>query len=92
MAKDKLCDSCQSKPGIRNGVLEGKFGFYCSPCLSGQTSSGQSAQWLRDRDSEDHREDLVQPWHPDGSANSEFYRLYPDEAKEMFSEEELEEM
>jgi hypothetical protein len=34
----------------------------------------------------------VQPWLADGRPNREFHRLYPNEAKEMFSEEELQEM
>ncbi len=49
----------------------------------------RSAQYARDRDRDAHEIDLLQPWDAKGIPNREFIRNYPDEAKDNFTEEEL---
>lgn len=43
--------------------------------------NGQYKGWNHDRQREDHRADLVQPYTSDGKPNREFIDLYPEEAK-----------
>lgn len=88
-----ICDGCKlDKPQLRGAIVKGKFGQYCSACLDGakRMPSTGSAQYSRDRDRSDHEVDLLQPWDVRGSPNTEFIRRYPDEAKDMFTQEELE--
>lgn len=53
-----------------------------------KVSSGH-AEWERGRDLEDHQFDLAQPYNSDGSINVDFARVYPDKAKAIFSDDEL---
>lgn len=88
-----ICDGCKKKkPKLRSAVVKGKFGQYCQACLEGASRIHQtgSAQYSRDRDREAHEVDMLQPWDAKGNPSTEFIRHYPDEAKEMFSQEELE--
>jgi hypothetical protein len=86
-----MCDSCGSKEHTITAVINGKFGQYCNNCRQGATRQANvgSAQYARDRDRDAHEIGLVQPWDRQGNPNKEFMRLYPDESKEMFTEEEF---
>lgn len=89
------CDTCSlDKPHMRGAIINGKYGQHCLDCLGEEQrgASGQSAAAARDKDREDNAADLVQPWDAKGKANRDFARLYPDQAKEMFSESELKEL
>lgn len=89
-----VCDKCLQPTQITvSSVLGGKFGQYCTNCYEANTrpANAASASYNRDRDREAHEGDMVQPW-VNGRANREFHRLYPDQAREMFSKEELREM
>ncbi len=50
-------------------------------------SSG-SASFNRRREYEDYAQDTVQPYNASGP-NPEFYRLYPDKAPKIFTNEEM---
>lgn len=87
------CDGCTNdNRALRGAVVNGKFGQYCATCISGagRMANTGSAQFSRDKDRSDHEVDMLQPWDPRGNPSTEFIRHYPDEAKEMFSQEELE--
>lgn len=88
-----ICDSCTlDKQHLHGAIINGKYGQYCSECLqkvSRQASAG-SAQYSRDRDRDDHQVDMLQPWDGRGKPSTEFIRHYPDEAKDIFTQEELE--
>lgn len=45
--------------------------------------------WAQRRDYEDVADDAVQPYNANGP-NSEFYRLYPDNAAKILTPEEIE--
>lgn len=87
-----LCTGCGSNKNTRKAMINGKFGDYCSTCIQGvkRLHNVGSAQYSRDRERDAHQADMLQPWDGKGNPNKEFIRMYPDESKDMFSQEELE--
>lgn len=88
-----ICDGCHNdNRALRSAVVNGRFGQYCATCIDGvkRIHHVGSAQYSRDRDRDDHAVDLLQPWDHRGKPNTEFIRHYPDEAKDMFTQDELE--
>lgn len=86
------CDNHPDRPAAQTGVIGGKFGHYCRQCVIDATraATANSAAWLRDRDREDHREDMIQPKDPKtGKINPEFVRSYPEQSAEMFTQEDM---
>lgn len=86
------CANHPDRDAVQTGVFGGKFGDYCQECVrnAGRSAAGQSAQWHRDRDHEDHRRDLIQPKDgKTGKINPEFVRNYPEESKEMFTQDDI---
>jgi len=53
-------------------------------------NSAQKASYDRDRDRENHRKDMLQPFLPNGKPNTEFIRAYP-ERSDNFTDDELKE-
>lgn len=87
-----MCDGCnQDKPTV-SAVINGRFGSYCPACLQAlqRTAHPGSAQYARDRDRDAHEVDLLQPWDSKGNPSKDFIREYPDEARDTFTQEELE--
>ena len=86
-----VCDKCNRDVPTTGAILWGKFGQYCRDCRNKHNRSGHAghAQWSRDRDREDNAKDLIQPFDRNGNPNREFIRNYPEESKDMFTEEEL---
>lgn len=86
------CHKCHKSRMIKGAIVSGKFGQYCAACLSGVTRQAdpRSAQYSRDRDREAHEVDMLQPWDSRGNPSTEFIRHYPDEAKDTFTQGELE--
>jgi hypothetical protein len=76
---------------VKAAVVDGKFGDYCMQHISGtaRKAGGHAAVFNRDRDAEDHRKDMLQPWI-NGKPNGEFIRAYPEEAAEIFNDQALE--
>jgi hypothetical protein len=87
------CDFCLADTETTGAILNGTYGQACRQCRTKakRISSGLNAQWLRDRDREDNQRDLLQPWI-NGKINVEFARNYPEQAKEMYTKEELKEV
>lgn len=88
-----MCDGCHNDNLATTGaIINGKYGQYCLNCRSNnnrQASAG-SAQHSRDRDREINKRDLLQPWDGKGNPSKDFIREYPEEAHDMFSQEQLE--
>lgn len=87
------CDSCHlEKKHLIGAIIKGKYGQYCQACIDGvkRHATGSSAQYQRDRERDAHQADMLQPWDAKGKPNTEFIRHYPDESKDMFTQEELE--
>lgn len=86
------CSRCQQVRPLKSAILNNQFGSYCVDCIrqAGRQMSVNSVQHNRDRDREDHARDLIQPRDANGYPSAEFIKEYPEEAKKLFSEEELE--
>lgn len=87
------CDACGGEfQHLRGAIVNGKFGQYCQKCIEGvqRIADPGHAQYSRDKDRDDHEVDLIQPWDSKGTPNREFIRHYPEESKDMFTQEELE--
>lgn len=71
----------------------GKFDTFCPECLSEgkRTAGSHKAGYDRDRDREDYKKDMLQPWLPNGKINVEFARAYPDRL-DNYTAEELKEV
>lgn len=85
------CEVCGDETVIIGAVVNGKYyRCICHKCLSKsrQISSGH-ADWERGRDLEDHEHEIQQPWNADGTINTRFAKLYPKQAKSLFTDEEL---
>lgn len=76
---------------LNTGVIQGKFGEYCSHCLSASRRSASSgyASYHREREREDNRRDILQPRLNNNKPNPEFIREYPEQSKKIFTKEEL---
>jgi hypothetical protein len=87
-----LCIGCGSTKHTKKAMLDGKYGDYCSNCINAvkRLHHPGSAQYKRDRDRDAHELDLLQPWDAKGNPSKEFITHYPDEANDIFSQEELE--
>lgn len=92
MANLNKCDACKTGKAETGAVFNGKFGAYCTACLNSakRIDSVSKASYERDRDREDHRRDMLQPW-VGGKPNQEYIREYPEYAEGNFTKEELEE-
>lgn len=92
---DEICGSCgMDKPDTLPAVVNGTYYRHvCSRCLHGEVDkiSGGVASFNRRRDYEDNAQDTVQPYDSVGPS-VEFYRLYPDAARKVFSPEIIEQL
>lgn len=93
-APSDVCTQCQKNPPTVSALIAGKlYKNLCQGCynllLVGKLPSSASAQYDRERDIEDHLGDVQQPYDADGKPNRGFIELYPDKAKQMFTEDEL---
>lgn len=87
-----MCEFCYDYKETTGAVLAGVFGQACRLCRNkhSRLPSADAAQYHRDRDREDHLKDLIQPWTKDQKPNTEFIRNYPEQAKDYFTDEQLE--
>lgn len=87
----KTCESCH-KPtdDVHTAVIQGiYYRNLCSGCLgSGPDISSGVASFNRRRDWEDNAAATIQPYDANGP-NVEFLRMYPAQAKKMYSPEVL---
>lgn len=85
------CSKCTKRDATAAGIVKGVYyKDICQSCLNEQNvvSSGH-ARWSRSIDAEDHEADIQQPWNADGTINTRFAKLYPRQAKAVFTPEEL---
>lgn len=91
------CSSClkpstNTRTVVVNGVYYPGMCDSCLTSLKGDSSiSSGSASFDRRRQYEDHAQDTVQPYTASGP-NPEFFRLYPEQAKKMFSHDVIEQL
>lgn len=86
------CDGCHKNKPTTGAIINGVFGQYCRTCRSNsqRLASAGSASYSRQADRDAHEADLVQPWDVRGNPNRDFIRLHPEQSKDMFTKEELE--
>lgn len=61
----------------------------CSSCKPLPKVSSGHARWSRTIDAEDHEADIQQPYGADGKPNATFVKLYPEQARAVFSEKQI---
>jgi hypothetical protein len=87
------CELC-GNPASKSSII-GEF-YYRHICLNcyaeltkaGSISSGH-AHYARKQDQVEHEADIMQPYNGDGSISAEFIHLYPERAREMWSQDEM---
>ena len=88
------CLKCKKNRATVSAIVNGELvKDICESCyqnlvISNSQSSG-SANYERERSIENNAADLAQPHGADGKPSSAFIRLYPNQAKQMFTPEEL---
>ena len=88
-----VCDGCDELADRLTGaILNSIYGHYCDNCVGTNKRKAHTgkASYDRDRDREDYKKDMLQPFLPDGTPNTEFIRAYP-ERKANFTDDELKE-
>lgn len=88
-----VCDNCQQeRPPYTAMVLAGRFlEHVCASCRSGTIRPHHDAAHNRAMGRDDSAKDIIQPFI-DTRPNPEFAHAYPEQAKEMFTADELSEM
>jgi hypothetical protein len=88
------CEVCRKRRPTKGSIV-GEFYYkdICDPCYSNlmvmETPSSGQASYNRGRETEEHEADIIQPYNGDGSPSTDFIRLYPDQARTMFSDEDM---
>lgn len=89
------CEVCRVDTSTKASIIDSYYYQYiCNACYAKLTnfaspSSGQ-ASYNRSRDVEDNEADMIQPYSG-GKVSAEFIHLYPDRARQLFSQTEIDE-
>lgn len=91
--KPGLCEVCKTNLTVKSSIVRDYYyARICQSCYDHLTASGSvsagAAEYDRGRDSEEHEADGIQPISG-GKISPEFIHLYPDQARQLFSEEEI---
>ncbi len=85
------CPSCNAEATLYGYISKGEFLHGCTNCKDNERMSGtHAAEFQRNSERVDYRADMVQP-SVGGKPNPDFIRLYPEQAKETFTQKEIEE-
>jgi hypothetical protein len=88
--KCELCDNDANKSAV---IGDYYYRNLCMSCfanlISGQSVSSGHAEYNRGRDIEENEAAIIQPYNGDGSISTEFIHLYPERARSMWSEEQI---
>ena len=90
---DDNCTICKSNTGNVSGIIKGEYiEHVCRVCfdklLSDQEVSSGWADYMRNRDFEDHQADAAQPWTKDGTPSRDSRARYPEQASKIFTDEQ----
>lgn len=87
----KLCELCKTNQSSCSAVLGAVYYKYvCENCrLANNVVSSGHAKWSRTIDIEDNEAAVQQPWNADGTINTRFAKLYPEQAKALFTPEQI---
>lgn len=90
--KQAICELCDM-PAIKSSIIgDIYYRHLCMACYDRlmtphKPSSGEAA-YNRGRDLEEHEADIMQPM-AGGKLSPEFVHLYPEQARKMFSDDEI---
>jgi hypothetical protein len=89
-----ICSRClQVKPDCITAVVHGEYySRVCRACLGTTDISSSAAGYERRRGYEDNAQDTIQPYDATGAPRSEFFRMYPDAARKVFTPSEIEQV
>lgn len=89
------CPICKKEGNLKSLILNGKYiSKRCTNCIieiGAELERGVSstqAEYSRERQREDYRKDMLQPFIGD-KPNRDFIIAYPEESKEYFTKKEL---
>lgn len=90
-----ICQVCNKRPSLKSSVIaDVYYSAICAQCyeqlVSGQEVSSGHADWERGRDFEEHEADTRQPFN-NGKLDPTFAKLYPDTARKIASQDEINE-
>lgn len=86
----KRCAICKTNPATISAIIDGVYyKALCASCKPLPKVSSGHARWQRDIDVIDHEADIQQPYNSDGSINAKFAKLYPKQAKALFSDKQI---
>lgn len=88
------CGICKQQcDGTKSAVIGSQYyADVCDSCAKSGALQPHDAAFSREREREDSAKEILQPFNPDGSINRDFAYAYPDEATEMFGEDNLKEV
>lgn len=91
----KTCVRCDLNLAETSVIVNGVYiKDVCNTCKAViapiKTSSGH-ARWARGIDLEDHEADIQQPFSSNGTINVKFAKLYPKQARALFTPKQLRE-
>lgn len=85
-----LCEICLKNPATSSAIIQGVYyKNVCDSCKPNSRISSGHARWERSIDAEDHEADIIQPYGADGGINPKFAKLYPKQAKALFTDEDI---
>lgn len=85
----KLCQKCRIRPATIGVIIGGEYLDLCTECKPLPQVNSGAARWARGIDLEDHEHEIQQPYNKDGSINTRFAKLYPTQAKALFTDKQL---
>lgn len=85
-----LCEKCKKNKATSSAIVQGIYYQYiCNSCKARPQVSSGAARWNRTIDAEDHEAEIQQPYNADGSINAGFAKMYPKQAKAIFSDKQI---
>jgi hypothetical protein len=88
------CEVCNQVKNTKGSII-GEFYYkaICTQCynelMEPETASSGQAVYNRRIDQQDHEAEIMQPYNGDGMPSAEFIRLYPEQARTMFSDDDM---
>jgi hypothetical protein len=85
------CEICKKRKASFSAIVgDVYYKDICTTCkLQHNKVSTGHADWNRTIDLQDHEHEILQPYNADGTINTKFARLYPKQAKALFTDVEL---
>lgn len=84
------CQICKINKATLSAIINGVYyKNLCASCKPLTRVSSGHARWARDIDIQDNEAEIQQPYNADGTVNTRFAKLYPEQARAIFTEEQI---